>query len=342
MMGNYGMEKGYRKWSFLRSRSLKVDGVLAIACFSATALLAQPAQEGSTPSVASGTIEAFGEPFAKATPVANHLSKIFVYRANAVQLPQPINIYLEGRYHTSLLKGGFSEFCALPGAVSVQAILDDAGRQHLGKQEPGQVLQFEPGKTLYLRLQENPSAAPSLQTVNAGAAQAEMKSTRRQIHTVSRAKAVRECENGVEPQVLTALAAPVLPKLAPERKFALEADALFEFGKAELRATGYNAIETLTHKVKSEYQSVERIRVVGYTDAIGPQKLNLKLSKERALTVAEQIRASGIFPSKGIQTEGRGALELAKTECANKPTPENKKCHAPNRRVEVVVLGARR
>lgn len=334
------MGKGMNKLSLYKSSTAHL--VIAIACFSATALQAQPAQEAATAPAGSVHIEAYGEQFAKATPVANHLSKVFVYRSHVVRLPQPINIYLDGRYHTSLLKGGFTEFCALPGAVSVQAVLDDASRQHMGKQEPGQRLQFEAGKTLYLRLQENPNAAPSLQTVIANAAQSELKSTRRQIHTVSRAKAVRECEDGVETAVVQPVLAPVVPKLAPERKYALEADALFEFGKAELRASGYNAIETLAHKVKSEFQSVERIRVVGYTDAIGPQKLNQKLSKERAITVAEQIRASGVLPSKGIQTEGRGALELAKTDCANQPTPKNKKCHAPNRRVEVVVLGARR
>lgn len=339
-MGSSSMGKGMNKLSLYKSSTAHL--VIAIACFSATALQAQPAQEAATASAGSVHIEAYGEQFAKATPVANHLSKVFVYRPHAVRLPQPINIYLDGRYHTSLLKGGFTEFCALPGAVSVQAVLDDASRQHMGKQEPGQRLQFEAGKTLYLRLQENPNAAPSLQTVIPSAAQSELKNIRRQIHTVSRAKAVRECEDGVETAVVQPVLAPVVPKLAPERKYALEADALFEFGKAELRASGYNAIETLAHKVKSEFQSVERIRVVGYTDAIGPQKLNQKLSKERAITVAEQIRASGVLPSKGIQTEGRGALELAKTDCANQPTPKNKKCHAPNRRVEVVVLGARR
>lgn len=308
-----------------------------------TAVWAQTSKDAAAP--VNVSIEAYGELFAKATPVAGHLSKVIIYRANAVPNPQPINIYLDGRYHTSLLKGGFSEFCAIPGNVGVQAALDDASRLHLGKQESGQRLQFEPGKILYVRMQESAYAPPSLQVVNAAAAQADLKNVRRQIHTVSRAKSVRECEDGVEAPVaapVVAAAAPVAPKAAPERKYALEADALFEFGKAELRASGYNAIEIMMQKVKSEFKSVERIRVVGYTDAIGPKKLNRKLSQERAVTVAEQIKAGGVNPTKGIQTEGRGALELVKADCDNKPTPKNKQCHAPNRRVEIIVLGARR
>ncbi len=331
------MEKQVFQIKAPRQVALKM-AVTAMWVASAVAAHAQAGKEtaNASPSV---NIEAYGEAFTKATPVAGHLSKVLVYRPPSALAPQPVNIYLNGSYHTSLLKGGFSEFCAVPGSFAVQSVLDDASRQHQGKQEAGQRLQFDAGKTLFLRLQESAYAPPSLQVVNAAAAQVELKNTRRQIHTVSRVKAVRECEDGVEVAPLP-VAAPVKP--SPERKYALEADALFEFGKAELRGAGYNAIELLVHNVKSEYTTVERIRVIGYTDAIGPQKLNRKLSEDRALTVAEQIRAGGVNPSKGIQTEGRGPAELVKTNCGNQPTPQNKQCHAPNRRVEIVVLGARR
>lgn len=335
------MKNKFHQMTFPKAVSLSLAAV--VLCFSSAAAHAQSAKEAASSSVSNVSIEAYGELFAKATPVASHLSKVFVYRPNAVLAQQPVNIYLDGRYLTSLLKGGFTEFCAIPGTMSVQAVLDDASQQHLGKQEAGQRLQFDPGKTLFLRLQESAYAPTSLQVVTASTAQAEMKNSRRQIHTISRAKAVRECQDGVDASALaSAPAALVAPKSSPERKFALEADALFEFGKADLRASGYNAIEILVHKVQSEYKSIESIRVVGYTDAIGPKKLNSKLSQARAVTVAEQIRAGGLNPSKGMQTEGRGASELVKTSCANAPTPKNKQCHAPNRRVEVTVLGARR
>lgn len=325
-------------------RQATLNGVVATILLTfAVVGHAQSSKEGASANT-SVSIEAYGELFTKVSPVAGHQSKVLVYRPQTALAPQPINIYLNGSYHTSLLKGGFSEFCAFPGPFAVQAVLDDASRQHRGKQEAGQRLQFDAGKTVFLRVQESAYAPPSLQVVNAAAAQTELKNTRRQIHTVSRVKAVRECEDGVETpaQAVPAPVAAPAPKPSPERKYALEADALFEFGKSELRASGYNAIELLVHNVKSEYKSVERIRVMGYTDAIGPNKLNRKLSEERAITVAEQIRAGGVNPTKGIQTEGRGAAELVKTDCGNQPTPKNKQCHAPNRRVEIVVLGARR
>lgn len=308
---------------------------MAMALTCVAGVHAQTAKDAANPSATPVTIEAFGDLFAGTKPVNSQLSKVFFYRPTSVLAPQPVNIYLDGRYHTSLLRGGFSETCVTPGTLAVQSALDDASRQHHGKMEAGQKIQFDAGKTIYLRLQESAYAPPSLQVMNAAIAQAELRNIRRQIHTVSRAKASRECVDGVE------VAAPPAPAPKPpaDRKFALQTDALFEFGKSELRASGYNAIEILVQKVKNEYRSVERIRVVGYTDAIGPKKLNSKLSEARAMTVAEQIRAGGLSPIKGVQTEGRGAAELVKTECGREPTPKNKQCHEPNRRVEVVVYG---
>ena len=314
---------------------LKLAVALLVVC--AATAQAQTGKDAATAGTSSVDIEAYGELFASTKPVSAQLSKVFFYRTATVLAPQPVNIYLDGRYHTSLLRGGFSETCMLPGSMSVQSALDDASRQHQGKQEPGQRIQFDAGKTLYLRLQESAYAPPTLQIVNPAAAQVELKNIRRQIHTVSRVKTVRDCVDEI--QVATVPPPVVKPK--PEQKFALETDALFEFGKSEMRAAGYNAIEILLHKVKTDYRVVERIRVIGYTDAIGPKKLNRKLSEERAITVAEQIRAGGVHPVKSMQTEGRGAAELVKTDCANEPTPKNKQCHAPNRRVEVIVFGVR-
>jgi OOP family OmpA-OmpF porin len=326
------MTKQFFKVSAQGVKHLTFALALSLSC--AGAAHAQSQKDGTTGTASAVNIEAYGELFAAGRAVSNQLSKVYFYRPTSVLAPQPVNIYLDGRYHTSLLRGGFAETCMVPGAMAVQSVLDDASRQHTGKQEAGQRIQFDAGKTVYLRLQESAYAPPSLQLVNASTAQTELRNIRRQIHTVSRVKAVRECVDGVE------VAAPMAKPLG-DQKFALQADALFEFGKAELRPAGYNAIELLVQKVKSEYRSVDSIRVIGFTDAIGPKKLNRKLSEDRAITVAEQIRAGGINPTKGIQTDGRGAAELVKTECGNEPTPNNKQCHAPNRRVEVSVFGVR-
>jgi OOP family OmpA-OmpF porin len=234
------------------------------------------------------------------------------------------------------LRGGYTEFCTPSGSLGVKGAIDDAARLHVGKLDAGQRLNIQPGQSLFLKVDETALPAVSMQSLTPAQAQADMANTKRQIHTISRAKAAQTCaEPAVQPPVVAAR--PEVP-----REYALETDALFEFGKAEMRASGFNAIENLVQRLRQDYTSVDRIRVVGYTDPIGSAAFNRKLSQERADVVARQIATRNIKPNRGIDTEGRGPIELAKTGCGNTATPENKICHAPNRRVVVVVTGARR
>lgn len=287
-------------------------------------------------SVSSSTIEAYGESFTSALTAPAQQARIFVYRSQQGLSQLPVNIYLNGQYHASLLRGGYTEFCTPGGSLGVKSAIDDAARLHVGKLDAGQRLNIQPGQSLFLKVDEAALPNVALKILTAVQAQSEMVNTKRQIHTISRAKAAQTCaEPAVQPPVVAAR--PEVP-----REYALETDALFEFGKAEMRASGFNAIENLVQRLRQDYSSVDRIRVVGYTDPIGSAAFNRKLSQERADVVAKQIATRNIKTNKEIDTEGRGSIELAKTGCGNTATPENKICHAPNRRVVVVVTGARR
>ncbi|MDP4771272.1 MAG: OmpA family protein, partial [Limnohabitans sp.] len=264
-------------------------------------------------------------------------TRVFVYRNNQAPNDKPVNIYLNGQYHASLLRGGFSEFCAAPGAVNIKAALDDASKLHASKLDAGQRLDLKAGQTIFLKVDESTSPAIGLLSGTAAQVKADIESTRRQIHTISRAKAALTC---MEPAPVAVVTPPPAPKPPVPREYALETDALFEFGKAEIRASGYNAIESLVQRLLQDFSSVERIRVVGYTDPIGSPAFNKKLSQQRADVVARHIATKNIPMDRGIEAEGRGPIELVKTGCGNTPTPENKICHAPNRRVMVVITGA--
>lgn len=285
--------------------------------------------------------EAYGAEFNAPELAPKTQSRVYAYRAPEVLNPAPINLYINGRYHASLLRGGYTEFCLNPGRVAVQAILDDAAQLHMGKTQAGQALNAETGRVVYLRVTEATSGQ-QLQTLTESQALPDLRRTRRQIHTVSRAPEVQACSSDLAAPAPMAVPVKPVAKAAPKRDFTLAADALFEFGKAELKPEGVRAIKTLVHQVKQEYSLVERIRVLGYTDAIGPAPLNSKLSAARAHSVAQLLDQSELHPSRGYITEGRGSAELAKLSCKNKPTPENKACHAPNRRVVISVTGARK
>ncbi len=334
------MNKSHFEWSSLRVLGQKVTRVVLAGCVFVTIAPSAVAQSPSSRI----SIDAFGEVYVTALAAPAEQTRVFVYRTGQAPNASPVNIYLNGQYHASLLRGGFTEFCAAPGAVNIKAALDDASRLHTSKLDAGQRLELKAGQTNFLKVDESTLPAIGLLSGTAAQTKAELESTRRQIHTISRAKAALTCG---QPAAAAAVAVvvvppPPAPKPPVPREYALETDALFEFGKAEIRASGYNAIESLVQRLLQDFSSVERIRVVGYTDPIGSAAFNKKLSQDRADVVARQIVSRNIPIERGIEAEGRGPIELVKTGCGNTPTPENKICHAPNRRVMVVITGARR
>lgn len=294
-------------------------------------LLGQPAHSQEA------RIEAFGPYFTQPEAAAPHQARVYAFRSGSALHPAPINLYLNGRYHTSLLRGGFTEFCLAPGKLSLQSVLDDAGQLHTGKTQPGFPLDVLAGRTFFVRIVEGSGRQATVQMLSESQALSELRMSRRQQHTVSRAPEVQACAAAPTPVAVPAPAE--APKTVPKKDYTLAADALFAFGKATLTPAGEEAIETLARQVQREYGRVERILVIGYTDAIGPKNLNQRLSLERAKTVARLLDQYGLHPARGFMTEGRGDANLAKLGCNNKPTQENKACHAPNRRVVISVNG---
>lgn len=301
--------------------------------------------------------EAFGEQFKVAIRAPAAQARIFVYRLPDAKRPEPVNIYLDGRYHTSLLRGGYSEFCVAQFQLPVQVASDDARQMHKGKLAPAQWWSLQAGKTLFLKVHEGVDARASLVNIPAEQAVKELKSTAQQIHTVSRAPLVQPCQEPTpSPQladsnvlpatppalpVVPVVPAPV-PKAASAGEYALSADELFDFGKSTLKPSGRKVIETLASRIQRDFGQPEQIRLVGHSDPIGKDKLNQKLSLERARTVLRELQSKGVEPHKGFTTSGKGAAQLVKTTCGKTPRPENKICNAPNRRVEVTVTGTRR
>jgi OOP family OmpA-OmpF porin len=75
------------------------------------------------------------------------------------------------------------------------------------------------------------------------------------------------------------------------------------------------------------------IHVIGFTDSIGSDGYNDKLSERRALSVRDYLVSKGVDPSL-VDTQGRGKRDPV----ASNATKEGR---AQNRRVEVEVDGSR-
>jgi OmpA-OmpF porin, OOP family len=133
-------------------------------------------------------------------------------------------------------------------------------------------------------------------------------------------------------------AAPVAPAAPEVVKITLSTTALFDFNKSALKSGGKKALDReVLAKLKS-LKSFEIVVVNGYTDSIGSEKYNQKLSEHRAQAVRQYLVSQGI---KGEQVEAKGLGESNPVVKCGKQKSRKKQitCEAPNRRVEVEVHG---
>lgn len=147
--------------------------------------------------------------------------------------------------------------------------------------------------------------------------------------------------SGTDCAVETAEAKPV-PVVAPRetvsKRIDLSADALFAFagGRAsDLKPEGRQALDGLVQQVRGS-GTLEHVQVDGYTDRIGSNPANQRLSQQRAETVRQHLVDQGL-PADKITARGLGSANPV-VPCAEQASKTALiACLAPNRRVEILV-----
>ena len=151
------------------------------------------------------------------------------------------------------------------------------------------------------------------------------------------ATANAKCDGALVAQAPTppAPVAPVAPVIQSQ-KITYQADALFDFDKAILKPGGKEKLDDLASKI--EGLNLEVVVATGYTDRIGSDKYNDRLSLRRAQAVKAYLVSKGIEANR-IYTEGKGKRNPVTTGCNQKNRKQLIACLAPDRRVEVEVVG---
>ena len=93
---------------------------------------------------------------------------------------------------------------------------------------------------------------------------------------------------------------PVPEPVMVDKNFSLSSDVLFAFGKSTLKPEGAAALNTLYQQIVDVQPKDGSAVVVGYTDRIGSDAYNLKLSEARARTVADFLVGKGSAGWQGI------------------------------------------
>jgi len=143
------------------------------------------------------------------------------------------------------------------------------------------------------------------------------------------------------PVVVAAPVATPAAKPTPEtNKLILAGDALFISGKSgikNLSKDGKIRLDEIVAKIKA-MGDIEQIKVVGHADPTGNAKTNQALSEARAKSVRSYLVAKGVKPGV-IITSGMGDTQPV-TQCDKTlASADLKICHAPNRRVEIEIIG---
>ncbi|MBZ6392454.1 MAG: DUF2846 domain-containing protein [Pantoea dispersa] len=138
------------------------------------------------------TPNAYGEEYQRSPPVVSQLTQVIYYRTKGPKPhSDPANVYVDGRYHTSLLPGGFTRFCLKPGEHTLGAFVNDP--QYRGKTDGRFAAELRGGRTYYLSVNEQQQLTQPPEAVTHLRGESEVKQTRRQVHAFSRATSVVAC-----------------------------------------------------------------------------------------------------------------------------------------------------
>ena len=110
----------------------------------------------------------------------------------------------------------------------------------------------------------------------------------------------------------------------------LSGQVLFVTGKSELLPAAQDQLDQVAKALKDQ-GDIKPMVVEGYTDSVGSDTSNLKLSRDRADAVRSYLVSKGI-PSDKISSVGKGKANPV----ASNDTADGR---ANNRRVEIVIAG---
>lgn len=289
------------------------------------------------------------------------LSRLVLLRPRAMQdSGAPVDIWLDGRFHTTVLPGAFTETEFCPGNRRLELAAQANGGP---SQRSSHALSTLARQTQYVMVQTQAGKASHSQ-LSAQQAQALLPSLRRQAHTVSRLLPAQDCPALTPsapmpvpqrmavaplPLPLPAPTAAPMPAVAPAAtapaRYTLAAEMLFNFAGSRpqhLSEQGQTQIVRLGKRIKDQLRPGQVIVVQGHTDPMGSAALNQRLSLERAQTVSRILVNSGL-PARQVRAEGLGSSQLLVKDCQQmaKTRDARLNCNRPNRRVEITVTPAK-
>lgn len=186
--------------SFLATRINAVIALLSLVVF-VTFAQAQEQTQAQSPEIdipGEGTVtQPQGAAYVVPQKRNAKLARVVVYRPAQGFAKGVAHVEVNGRHHTSLQLGGFSEICIEPSQFTLAANMVDADPAGNDGQKTSLSLRVRAAQDFYLRVNENGDNRADITPVSDKQALAELKQTRRQTHVATRLANLPEC---VEPE----------------------------------------------------------------------------------------------------------------------------------------------
>jgi OOP family OmpA-OmpF porin len=141
------------------------------------------------------------------------------------------------------------------------------------------------------------------------------------------ATASKGCDGALAPKA--AAAAKPAASGVSQSKITLQADTLYDFNKADLKAEGKATLDKIARDLSKI--KLEVIIAVGNTDSVGSDAYNMALGQRRAQSVKAYLTSKGVDGSR-IYTESKGKSNPV----ASNATEQGR---AKNRRTDIEVVG---
>jgi OOP family OmpA-OmpF porin len=310
--------------------------VWAVSANAQNAQPVQPYQQSYADNTTPGVTNPLGGTFKVPRSVVPQQGRVVFYRNANVSTKKVASVYINGTYHASLQRGGYSTLCLPPVKLDVAARMQQNGLDVSDDYDIVNVLMLQGSQDVYVRISEQSNGRAVMEAVKADMALPELLKTREQQHTISRVAEAVPCLEDAVPVVKPQPQEPVFYT----QNITLGADALFAFGKSginDISDQGRRTLDHLIDRIKTEFGNADRVHmhVVGHADPFGNPESNMALSKARSATIKEYF-VRGSLRADRITTDGKGSAEPIVT-CSSVQSAASIDCNKPNRRVVITV-----
>ncbi|MTD38546.1 OmpA family protein [Erwinia sp. CPCC 100877] len=256
-------------------------------------------------------------------------ARIIVFRLTREQdefADKPLNIFLDGAYHASLLPGHQAVAISLcPGRERINAVFGKIANTETLLQYADETPELKAGLIYFYQVAVDNQGKALARWVDSEQAKQVLANVKIQNHTISRVMENQKCPTGI---------------------YKIRSSTLFKINQYErdgMLSDSERILQQLAEKIATDYQSLDKIIVKGYTDPLGNFQYNKTLSEKRAKTIKEILEASDL-PDDIITSQGMGASHLIVSDCNERHLNWRQivQCNQPNRRVEIEVYGLKR